>query len=80
MTLDDKIFDYLDRENGYRTVQEITRAVGTTEVRVGKLCDKLYWNVNNGMQRSVLRPEPGHPGKMVLYATKYDDCWENSLE
>jgi len=72
MTLELKIFDYLDRENGYRTVQEITKAVGSTEVRVGKLCDTIYWNMGNGgMLRSILNPELGHPGKMILYATKY---------
>ncbi len=75
MTLDQKIIDYLDHVEGYRSVKEIILAVGTTEVRIGKLCEKLYWDVNNEMQRSI-GAEPGHPSDMVLYATKY--CVEDN--
>ena len=70
MTLDQKIIDYLDHVEGYRSVKEIALSVGTTEFQVGKVCQKLYWDVNNGMQRSI-GAEPGHPSDMVLYATNY---------
>ena len=70
MTLDQKILDYLDHVNGYRTVEEIAEAVGATENRIIKLCEDLYPDAKNGMQRSI-GAEPGHPSKMILYATKY---------
>ncbi len=71
MNLKTKILDYLDHVVGYRTSEEIAEAVGSTEDRVTKLCGDLYWDIKNGMQRSIFRSEPGHPGEIVLYATKY---------
>ncbi len=70
MKLDKKIVDYLDHVSGYRSVEKIAEAVGSTEDRVAKLCEDLYWGMNNGMLRSI-GAEPRRLGEMTLYATKY---------
>lgn len=54
MTLDERILDYLEREDGYRWTTDIAAAIGVVdEVGVGRRCAELYWENKNGMQRVV---------------------------
>lgn len=64
MTLDQKILDYLDRQDESRLITEIAEAIEEPLKDVEARCTELYWNLKNRMQRVVLE------SSTVLYSRR----------
>lgn len=56
MTLDERILDYLKREDDYRSPECIAEVLGETLRDTESRCMSLYWDPKNGMQRICQRP------------------------
>ncbi len=56
MTLDEKILDYLERQDESRLTKEIAEAIDEPIKDVTKRCLALYWDQKNKMKRVVVAP------------------------
>lgn len=70
MTLKERILEYLDAEDGYRSCSQIAKAVGSSSDEVRKACADMYWDVGNKakLTRMVNRDTPNGQQQIVYRA------------